>query len=124
MKEFLSANWLIILLAVLFVGYDIYLIVTKQWTKLREQAYGLMLQAERIFADNEGQKKFDAVFERLYFDLVPAWLRLFVSPRSIREKLQEWYILAKDYLDNGVVDGSLPTPPATRLIKENGTVIS
>jgi len=100
------ANWLVILLLMLFVGYDIYLVITKQWTKLREQAYALMLAAERIFADGEGQKKFEAVFEKLYFDLVPAWLRLFVSPRSIREKLQEWYTLAKDYLDNGKVDNS------------------
>jgi len=100
------ANWLVILLLMLFVGYDIYLVITKQWTKLREQAYALMLAAERIFADGEGQKKFEAVFEKLYFDLVPAWLRLFVSPRSIREKLQKWYTLAKDYLDNGKVDNS------------------
>lgn len=119
MKDFFTANWLVILLSVLFVGYDIYLIVTKQWVKLREQAYALMLQAERIFADGEGKQKFEVVFERFYFDLIPAWLRLFVSPRSIREKLQEWYTLAKDYLDNGVIDGSLPSkPPDTRLIKK------
>lgn len=117
MKVFFTENWLVILLLVLFVGYDIYLIVTKQWTKLREQAYALMLQAERIFADGEGKQKFDAVFEKLYFDLVPAWLRLFVSPRSIREKLQEWYTLAKDYLDNGVVDGSQLLKPPDTIIK-------
>lgn len=104
MKEFLSANWLVLLLIVLFIGYYIYLIVTKQWTKLREQAYALMLSAERVFADGEGRKKFDAVFEQLYYDLIPPWLRMFVTQEGIREKLQEWYDLAKDYLDDGAVD--------------------
>jgi hypothetical protein len=69
-----------------------------------------MLQAERIFSDGEGKKKFDAVFEKLYNDLVPAWMHLFVSQDDIRRKLQEWYDLAKDYLDNGVIDGSLTKP--------------
>jgi hypothetical protein len=104
MKEFLIANWLVLLVALLFIGYIMYLIITKQWTKLREQAYALMLQAERIFADGEGKKKFDAVFDKLYYGLIPTWLRLFISPESIRAKLQEWYNLAKDYLDNGVID--------------------
>jgi hypothetical protein len=106
MKEFLMENWFVLLLAIAFLAFEIYLIITKQWTRIREQAYALMLQAERIFADNEGKKKFEAVFERLYFDLIPPWLRLFVSQESIREKLQEWYTLAKDYLDNGKLDGS------------------
>ena len=106
MKEFLAGNWFVLLLGVLFLAGIIYLAITKQWVKLRGLAYALMLQAERIFSSGEGKQKFDAVFEKLYFDLIPAWLRLFVSPRSIREKLQEWYILAKDYLDNGIVDNS------------------
>jgi len=107
MKEFFTANWFIILLAVVFVGFEIYLISTRQWTKLRMQAYGLMLAAERLFGSGEGKKKFDAVFEKLYHNLIPAWFRMFVSPESIREKLQEWYDLAKDYLDNGKVDNSI-----------------
>ncbi|NJD02040.1 MAG: hypothetical protein FIA99_05470 [Ruminiclostridium sp.] len=107
MKEFLSANWFVLLLAVLFLGFDIYLIITKQWTKLRQQAYALMLTAERVFDDSEGARKFEEVFEQLYYNLIPAWARLFVSPESIREKLQEWYTLAKDYLDNGKVDRNL-----------------
>lgn len=106
MKEFFMTNWFIVLLLVAFVGFDIYLAITKQWGKLREQAYALMLQAERVFADGEGKKKFDAVFDKLYFNLIPAWLRRFVSPESIREKLQKWYTLAKDYLDDGTINNS------------------
>jgi hypothetical protein len=106
MKEFLSANWFIILIALAVVGYEIYLIITKQWGKLREQAYAMMLTAERVFGDGEGQAKFEAVFRELYFNLIPPWVRLFVPPESIREKLQEWYNLAKDYLQDGKINGN------------------
>jgi hypothetical protein len=106
MKEFLTQNWLVLLLGVLFLGYVIYLMVSRQWSRLRELAYALMLQAERLMSNIEGKKKFEAVFERFYYDLVPAWLRFFVPPDDIRRKLQQWYDLAKDYLDNGKVDNS------------------
>ena len=106
MKEILIGNWFIVLFLVMILAYDIYLVITKQWTKLREQAYALMLSAERVFGDGEGKKKFEAVFQRLYYNLIPPWLRLFVPPESIRDKLQEWYNLAKDYLDDGQVNGS------------------
>ncbi len=106
MKDFLITNWFILLIAAVFMAFDIYLAVTKQWGKLREQAYALMLQAERIFSSDEGKKKFDAVFDQLYYNLIPAWMRLFISPDTVKEKLQEWYDLAKDYLDNGKIDNS------------------
>lgn len=104
MKEFLAGNWFVLILGLLFLAGIIYLAVTKQWTKLRGIAYALMLQAERVFSDGEGKKKFEAVFERLYYNLIPPWLRLFVTPDELRRKLQRWYDLAKDYLDNGVID--------------------
>jgi hypothetical protein len=107
MKGFFIENWFVIVVLLVFLAFDIYLAVTRQWTKLREQAYALMLQAERTFSSGEGKKKFEAVFEILYYDLIPAWMRLFISPDRIKEKLQEWYDLAKDYLDNGKIDNSV-----------------
>jgi len=104
MKEFLAGNWFVLILGLLFLAGIIYLAVTKQWTKLRGIAYALMLQAERVFAEGEGKQKFDAVFNKLYYDLIPPWLRVFVPPEIIREKLQEWYDIAKDYLDDGVIN--------------------
>jgi hypothetical protein len=85
MKEFLQANWLVLIALVLFVAFDIYLVVTKQWGKLRAQAYALMLTAERVFGEGEGKKKFDAVFEKIYFYIIPSWLRLFVSPIGMQK---------------------------------------
>ena len=86
MKEFLSTNWLFIIVVLVFVAFEIYLVVDHRWADLRTHAYGLMLSAERLFASGEGKKKFEAVYERIYFDLIPVWLRLFVPPESIREK--------------------------------------
>jgi hypothetical protein len=106
MEEFIAENWFVLILGILFLGFIVYLVVTKQWERLRGVAYALMLQAERVFSDGEGKEKFEAVFERLYYDLIPPWLRLFVTPEGIKKKLQEWYDLAKDYLDNGVIDNN------------------
>ena len=105
MRDFMIHNWFLLLIAIILVAYEVYLVITKQWTKLRMQAYALMLTAERIFGAGQGKEKFEAVFRELYNNLIPSWLRLFITPEGIREKLQEWYDLAKDYLSDGVVDG-------------------
>lgn len=107
MKEILIQNWFVILVAAAFVAYIIHLIVTKQWTKLRMQAYALMLSAEKLYANIEGKEKFEAVFQKLYFALIPAWLRPFVTEEMMRKKMQEWYELAKDYLDDGKLNESV-----------------
>jgi hypothetical protein len=106
-KDILMQNWFVILIAATFVAYVIHLILTKQWTKLREQAYALMLSAERLYGDDAGKEKFEAVFQSLYFTLIPAWLRPFVTEDAMRKKLQEWYELAKDFLDDGEINESI-----------------
>ena len=95
---------LITLIVVLFIiGYALYLTIMKKWVELREFAYALMLQAERLYKDNQGKEKFEVVFREVY-DLIPVWLQKLIPPKSIREKLQEWYDLAKDYLDDGFIN--------------------
>lgn len=106
MKDILIQNWFVILVAAAFVAYVIHLILTKQWTKLRMQAYALMLSAEKLYANDAGKEKFEAVFQKLYFALIPVWLRAFITQETFRKKLQEWYNLAKDALDDGKVNDS------------------
>jgi len=98
MKDFILSNWFVVLVIGVFIGHLIYLMITRQWIKLKQQAYMLMLNAERVYVASEGKRKFEVVFTRLYYDLIPDWLRMFVTEELIREKLQEWYTLAKDYL--------------------------
>ena len=97
--------WIMIVLAVLVVGYFVYLAITKQWTKLRAAAYALMLAVEKIYEKNEGPRKFEVVLRELY-DIMPVWLSIILPDAKIREILQSWYDKAKDYLDDGNVNGS------------------
>lgn len=92
-------NWISIGIIVLAIIYITYLMLTKQWAELRSIAYGLMLQAERLLRTSPGKEKFEAVFDALYAAL-PKWIRLFVSKKGLKSKLQVWYDLAKDYLDD------------------------
>lgn len=81
----------------IFIIWIGYLIVTKQWDKLRSIAYSLMLQAERVYNDNEGYKKFQNVFYELY-NQMPLWMRFFLTEDYIKSQLQNWYEVAKDLL--------------------------
>lgn len=75
----------------------IYAAVTRQWGILRLAAYKLMLDAERVMASKEGRVKMEAVYAAIW-QRVPAWLKRFVTEKTLREKLQEWYNLAKNSL--------------------------
>ncbi|MCX7771721.1 MAG: hypothetical protein N2376_01235 [Clostridia bacterium] len=81
----------------LAIVYTVYLVVTRQWDKLKKLAYALMLSAERFYADEDGQKKFNDVFREVYYS-IPKWLRRFISAEELKKKLQEWYDQAKNSL--------------------------
>lgn len=106
---------LIILIGIALIGVAslIYLIVTKQWAVLRETAYRLMLRAEKILSEGAGAEKFALVFSEVYSTLPPL-LRLFVHEDDLRKQMQEWYDTAMDWLDDGTVNGSTPTPTLRR----------
>jgi hypothetical protein len=106
MLEFLTQNWLPLLAVVVVLAYVIYLSVTKQWVKVREFAYKMMLVAERTFGDDQGRIKFDFVVKVVY-NYIPVWLRVFVKEQHLEDLIQEWYETAKDYLDDGEVNNSV-----------------
>lgn len=97
-----------VLVIIAIFAYIAFLALTKRWTKLREMAYAMMLQAERVYLDEQGKEKFEAVFSRMYEDYLPNWIKAFVPETILREYLQDWYNKAKDYLDNGALDNSTP----------------
>ncbi|NLL67247.1 MAG: hypothetical protein GX236_06050 [Clostridiaceae bacterium] len=104
-KELLSQNWLVILILVSVAAYIVYLSITKQWTKVREFAYQVMLLAERTFVDQDGKMKFDFVV-RMVYKYLPSWIKIFFSEEQLRRLIQEWYDIAKDFLDDGIVNDS------------------
>lgn len=104
--EFITQNWLGLLLVIGFLVYFVYISITKQWTKVRELAYQMMLLAERTFSNEDGKIKFDFVVRVVYKNL-PPWLKLFVKEEDLRNLIQAWYEIAKDFLDDGQVNESV-----------------
>ncbi len=107
MKEFLLNNWQTILLCAAALFYVFYLAWNKRWDEFRMLAYKFILQAEKgITGSQKGQQRFNFVLEQLY-NLIPAWLRFFISEKSMRDKLQSWFEEVKDYLDDGKINRSV-----------------
>ena len=99
--DFIFANFelvfgIVFLLAVLIFGG-----ITIQWSLVRISAYQLMLSAEKLFATEEGKEKFEMVLSKLW-EMLPGWLRKAVGIERLRQKLQDWYNLAKDMLHEDV----------------------
>jgi undecaprenyl pyrophosphate phosphatase UppP len=95
-----------IIIGVVILGFSIYLIITKQWAKLREFAYQLMLSAEKVYDVNQGKEKFEVVFNVLY-GYIPTWLTGILTQEKIKAQLQIWYNNAKDWLDDGQINDSI-----------------
>ena len=104
--EFLIQNWLPLLIVIAIIAYIIYLIITKQWTKIRELAYQMMLFAECVFSDEDGKLKFEFV-SGIVYSYLPKWIKIFIKEEQIRKYIQEWYEITKDYLDDGVINDSI-----------------
>lgn len=95
-----------IIIGVIIASFAIYLVITKQWAKLREFAYQLMLSAEKVYEANQGKEKFDIVFNALY-GYIPNWLKGILTEDKIKAQLQIWYDKAKDWLDDGLMNESI-----------------
>lgn len=106
MMEYIAQNWPVFAIGAVVLAYMIYLSVTRQWAKVREFAYEMMLCAERAFSDNQGKLKFDFVVNLVY-DYLPAWMKLFVKRESLERIIQMLYDTAKDFLDDGEINSSI-----------------
>ncbi|AEY64944.1 hypothetical protein [Clostridium sp. BNL1100] len=106
MQEIFTEYWFVVLIFIGFTGYVIYLITKHRWTKLREMAYKMIVQAEQVITGTKkGQERFNAVLNQLY-NVMPLWLRIFIPKNLLEKKLQEWYELIKDSLDDGEINHS------------------
>ena len=75
----------------------IYAILKGKWGLLKFAAYKLMFSAERLAQTKEGTERMDAVYAAVWAK-IPKWLKRFVSEKTLREKLQDWYNIAKNSL--------------------------
>lgn len=67
---------------------------------LRGDVYKLFLKAEHIYSSGEGAEKMDYVLSTAY-ELLPAYIRLFVTKEMLKKILQSWFDMIKDLLDDG-----------------------
>ena len=108
MMDFILNNYEAVAGVILGAGLVMYAIVTRQWSVLQVVAYRLMLDAERLMSTAEGKAKMDAVYAAVW-EQVPKWLKRFVTEKTLREKLQDWYNIAKNSL-GGDQDKSSNSP--------------
>ncbi len=114
MLEFIKSYWFIISIGLGFTCYISYLAVNRRWTRLREIAYKLIRQAESVIVGTKkGQERFNLVLDQLY-EMIPAWLRFFIPRSYLEQKLQEWFGLIKDSLDDGKINKS--TEPSDKAL--------
>lgn len=107
MKGFLISNWVTILIVLAITGYIAYLIMRKQYDRLRAEAYSFMLKAEFLMTGTKrGQERFEYVFQKVY-SLLPFWAQFWYTPGELKEKLQEWFNIAKDKLDDNIINNSV-----------------
>ncbi len=110
MINFFMKYWPVILAGLGLVGYIVYLVVNRRWTQLRELAYKFIRQAENVIVGTKkGQERFNLVLDQLY-NIIPAWLRFFIPRSLLEQKLQEWFDLIKDSLDDGKINNSVKPP--------------
>jgi len=91
------------------------------WQKVKTMAYKGMLQAKSLAKDavlKSGKEQEDWVVETIW-PLLPAAVRLFISKTVFREIIKKLYRTAKDYLDDGQLNGSIPTVPTAVEDKPN-----
>jgi hypothetical protein len=100
---------LVLLGAIAYIGV---LVWQKKWAELRELAYKSMLQIEKQYKAANGEQKFDALFITVYCQL-PFWFQLMfpekIAIKYLKVRLQEWYDSAKDWTDDGLINGSSKT---------------
>ncbi|MDI6617909.1 MAG: hypothetical protein QME45_04415 [Clostridiales bacterium] len=106
-----------VLIAILVVAVVVYLyIVYRKQGKaavlatIREAIYKLMLTAEKKFGKEAGEQKLSFVLTALYDYIAPDIVRKFISDEDLKSYIQklydEYYVKAKDYLDDGKINGS------------------
>lgn len=96
---------LVILLAITAVVLFQYLKM-KGLDGIRERVYQLILNAEHTFTGTEqGKQKLGWVVQQAR-GLLPIWLQLFVSEKTLMKIVDAWFLGVKDLLDDGKVNGS------------------
>lgn len=106
--DLIFTTLIFIIIAVLVVALII-LIKNNRLNVIRETCYTLFIRAEETYGAKQGKAKLQYVCDMLYA-MFPTWLKLFIDEQTLKNLVQKWFDeitnLAKDYLDNGIIDNS------------------
>ena len=104
---------LVVFVAILIVALVV-LIKNNKLNVIREACYTIFVKAEELYGAGTGEEKLAYACEKAY-ELFPGWLKVLVDKDTLCGLVQKWFDeitnLAKDYLDNGILDHSIPTRP-------------
>lgn len=106
MIDFILSNFEAVAGLIFAIVLVVYAIYTRQWNLVKLAAYKFMFSAERLMATDPGKAKMKEVYKEIWI-MLPNWFKLFVKEETLREKLQEWYELAKDYMSDGTASKSI-----------------
>lgn len=73
---------------------------------IRKDVYELILKAEHIYKESgQGKQKLKWVVSQAR-KLLPKWLQVFVTEKTLEKIIDMWFRGVKDLLDDGKVNGS------------------
>ncbi|MCX7843080.1 MAG: hypothetical protein N2489_08405 [Clostridia bacterium] len=94
---------------ILIIAFAILFFVLLGWQRTKVLLYQLMLQAKRMAKDavlKSGQEQEEWVVKKA-LQLLPLSLKVFLSEDTIRKIVRWLYLKAKDYADDGQLNGSI-----------------
>ena len=97
----------VLVVAIVGSGYITYLYFRdRTLEEIRADVYKLFLDAEHKYTGTkEGRKKLKWVVQQAH-ELLPGWLRFFVTEELLTMIIDEWFSAVKDLLDDGKLNNS------------------
>lgn len=109
MVDFITANAMTIVLAIIGLVIAVFLIVKYirhvGLEHIRERVYKAFLDAEHEFQYGNNVEKFEYVIN-IAKSAIPAPFNLFITENLLRKVVQAWFDLVKDLLDDGKFNGT------------------
>jgi len=99
----------LVVLLIIFILLTIYIAYENAKMKglegIRAQVYQYMLKAEHMYVSGEGRQKLKYVVSRAR-QLLPGWLRFFITDDFLMNLMDVWFGEVKDLLDDGKINDS------------------
>lgn len=99
-KDFILANWLIIVVVIIFILVLALLYRAGHRERVKQIILSLVVQAEKALGSGTGELKYALVVERLYY-VMPLLIRFLYTKKEIDQYITEAVEWLKEYLVKG-----------------------